>query len=548
MSGMSGQSGEDADAARQRRLDALRGLASQAEQVGASDSAAPQTRQAAPMPATPQPAPALAPLVSGAPHGVARTFASGRRRATALAVGGALIVIAVVVGAILHASGVSASLPQLGAKPTPALTDTVISTVTDKPLYCPSTPAWSPNGQSLAVFGQTNLPTDSCGPYIPQTAIAQLSGGSAAYQSSNQPAGLALDIISATTRQAPRQIALPALSYHNGKTRNPAVLAHNQQINDLLCDHSALCQVQSVSLQSLSWTPDGRSVVIFFTYQLLTGYNVPPLNTPDAAPATTAMGGGLIITQVAANAPAPRVLLHTAPKQPYTATTPNPPAFIWNLATGTATNAALPGSGSLDTVAFAPAYQWTSDGQIVPLAAAAPAGKATITPWRAGAIAQPLQSAGVLYRTSQWLWSPHGRYTMPNLATATYVNVNGAGGGATPATGYAPPLTNAPDAATSAAIRASLTVRPGVELARNADGSLLASYACQADGDALLTIRPTRSAAQPEQTSYTYPSSLYSYSCFGDIGDLVWSPDGSRIAIADTQDEQIIVWLIHTAP
>ena len=524
---MSDYHGDDDAEARQRRLAALRGLASQAEQTEQSADVAP---------ATPQPAPSRPPLPSDTPRETTSAFSSRRWRASALAAVAALIVIAVVVGAILHASGVSASLPQLGAKPAPALTDKIISTVTGKPIYCPSNPAWSPDSQSLATFGQTNMPTDSCGPYIPQTAIAQLSGGSAAFQSSNQPTGLALDIISATTRQVTRQIALPAL------------FQHNQQINDLLCDHSTLCQVQSVSLQSLSWSPDGRSVVIFFTYQLLTDYNAPPASNPNAAPATTVMGGGLVIAQVAAGAPAPRVLLHTAPKQPYTTTTPNQPAFIWNLATGTATDAALPGSGSLDTVAFAPAYQWTSDGQIVPLATGAAPGKTTITPWRAGAIAQPLQSAGMLYRTSQWLWSPDGHYTMPNLATAAYMNLSGAGAGAASDAGYAPPLTNAPDAATSAAIRASLTVRPGVELARNADGSLLASYACQADGSALLTIRPTRSDAPSTQATYTYPSSLYSYSCFGDIGDLVWSPDGSRIAIADTQDEQIIIWQIHTAP
>ncbi|HET9111554.1 MAG TPA: hypothetical protein VFN78_12070 [Ktedonobacterales bacterium] len=541
---------DDDDAeARQRRLAALRGLASQAERIEPSASITSEAQQSTDVaPASPQPAPSRAPLLSDTPRGPTSAFSSRRWRASALAVVAALIVIAVVVGAILHASGVSASLPQLGAKPTPALTDKIISTVTGKPIYCPSTPAWSPNGQSLATFGQTNMPTDSCGPYIPQTAIAQLSGGSAAFQSSNQPTGLALDIISATTRQVTRQVALPALFQHNGKTRDPAILEHNQQINDLLCDHSTLCQVQSVSLQSLAWSPDGRSIVIFFTYQLLTDYNAPPLDNPDAAPATTAMGGGLVIAQVAEGASAPRVLLHTCPKQPYTTTTPNQPAFIWNLATGTATDAALPGAGSLDTVAFAPAYQWTSDGQIIPLTAAAPTtGRATITPWRAGAIAQPLQSPGILYRTSQWLWSPDGHYAMPNLATATYVNMNGAGAGATSDAGYAPPLTNAPDAATSAAIRASLTIRPGVELARNADGSLLASYACQADGSALLTIRPTRSAAQPTQATYSYPSSLYSYSCFGDIGDLIWSPDGSRIAIADAQDEQIIIWQIHTA-
>lgn len=129
------------DDTRQRRIDALRGLAQGAEPVPSAPTA----------PASAPALPSLAPA----------RFGGGWRRwgASASVFVVVLVVVGVVVGAILQQSGLVT--PGRGAAQ-PALVGTAYTLTGAKPLSCFSPPAWSPDGKQLAVVAVAQAATDPC--------------------------------------------------------------------------------------------------------------------------------------------------------------------------------------------------------------------------------------------------------------------------------------------------------------------------------------------------------------------------------------------------
>jgi hypothetical protein len=508
---------------RRRRLDALRHLTQQA---------APQADES---PAsTTAPHPALANTTDHAEGG-----GGNRRWRTAALIGLVVVVIVAVVGGVILRGAGRGEQP--GANTTSALT--VKGFNLNGQIYCASQPAWSPDGKLIAVFGQTNLPPDNCVPYNPQV-IASTNGGGT-YHSVNVATGFALVVLDSASGHVTQRDPLT--------TPSPAAL----------CAGEGDCQIQNMNTQSLAWTPDGRSIALFLTYDLLTGVD------PSGAPLNRQEAGALLIMQPGSSAP-PRLLVAAAPPEPANASgdLAGLPLITWNLKTGAANVSAIPGAltGATppfvptyawqpneqfiqtpgDTIPFAPAYQWTVGGKIsaAPGSAATPAASA-ISPWRSGAVGERRASTDpVLYRTSQWLWSADGQYVTPDLATSAFLNLPGVD--AAPSTGgYMPPLVNPPNAATSAAIAQAAGSEAGMTLAQSPDGKLLAALQCAPDDTAILSIRANTGSDPLAQTHYRYLSGVLSLACYGDLDALVWSPDGARIATIDEQDAQIIVWQVN---
>ena len=86
-----------------------------------------------------------------------------------------------------------------------------------------------------------------------------------------------------------------------------------------------------------------------------------------------------------------------------------------------------------------------------------------------------------------------------------------------------------------------------MEWAQSWDDALLASASCAANGDGLLTIRALKSGQTLAHADYPYPLTSMSLGCAGDIGPLVWSPNSTRIASVDQQDDQLILWQTNVA-
>lgn len=538
---------DETAADRQRRLDALHELARQtvtSESHEESESAPRQSTEVSEMSALSAAANSASTLAHLAADGAR---ASRRRWKSAGAVVATLLIIGIVVGVAVRQGGVVAQIGQLGAQSAPTLAESGFAIPASVGVHCTGAPAWSPDSKHIAVFGQTNASPDYCLQYNNQTSIAQYGGG--VFQSTNHPSGYVVVVLDSATGRVTQRIALPDLS---GK--------------DVCAGKD--CSVRQPSLHSLSWTPDGRSVAIFFTYTLWWGNQAQSSAGQASQPSYVQPVGELILVRADASAP-PRILIGAAPHEPASsAAAPGLPRYIWNLSTGNASTSAIPdvmaGNTSLttptyqwspdgqlvqssgDTTPFAPAYQWSPDGQINALESATAAPSA-ITPWRAGVVGQRRSATDpVLYRTSQWAWSRDGQFVTPDLDTSAYVDMSGVmapkSGGA-----YTPPLVRAPGAALSAAVTSSLGSTAGVELTQSPDGKLLASYACTPDGRGDMSIRATKSATVIAHLVYTYPLTFDSLDCTGGIGDIIWSPDGSRIALSDNQDAQVIVWRVNVA-
>ncbi len=517
------------DTARQQRLDALRKLAG--EQPHPANEAPPPTT-------APHSARSGEPLTQGS--GMEAATGAPRWRTVALLGLVALIIIGGVVGVTLRRSG--APLGPLGTASAPALAAKVFAVGGGAGVYCPSTPSWSPDGKSLAVFGQTNTPTDTCIYDNPQTSL--IAVGAISTQSANHADGYALVILDSATGHIEQRIALPIPD------------------QSALCGSSNACVIENLNVQSLAWSPDGHSVAVFFTYGRLIGAAGPTQDVQEC--------GGLLMTQVGApatTATALRLLLAAAaPQAVDAASLPGLPLFTWNLTSGAATTSAIPNAltgatppfipsylwapngqfiqTSGDTIPFASAYQWTPDNQIAAVAAPA-AQMGGVVAWSSGVVGERRSATDpVLFRTSQWLWSPDGQFVTPNLNTAAYVTTPDV---AQPSSSslYTPALVNPPYTSLGVAITAATGSLAGVELAQSPNGKLLASYTCAPDNTGQLTLRPARSGDALAQASYTYPSTVFSLGCYGGISELIWSPNGAHIAIGDRQNAQIIVWQVN---
>ncbi len=224
------------------------------------------------------------------------------------------------------------------------------------------------------------------------------------------------------------------------------------------------------------------------------------------------------------------------------------PLFVWDLTTGAATYSDIHEAAGSETIAYAPAFQIGAAGQLTVLIA--PTADA-VAPWSYGALSvsgginEPYPN--VLLQSSVWAWSADGRYVLPNVDTTAYLNVAKVTSNAQPGFQgtYTPPFVAPPDAATVALVREMIPRKAATYVARDPHGARLASYTCAADGDTgKLTIRATASGATLATTIYQFPTLSTSFGCPGDAEAIDWSPDGSRIAMTDIQDNQIVLWQV----
>ncbi len=503
-------SGEhDNEAARQQRLDSLRALVGQTERPASAE------------PSTPVTTPSLAPM--------GRPAHARRWGASALTIVAALVIVGIVVGAILRQSGL-APFGHGAARHTPALVGKAYSLQGAGPLSCPSTPAWSPNGKQIAILALAQAPTDGCSlaNQINQiTNIAQADyqvNGDGSSTNSGPGDIFEIVILDAASGHIARTIKLPELS------------------TDALCERANPCATESASPESVGWSPDGRTVAAFFTYQFQIG-NVQwqPRGILATAPADGSSAPRLLIAKG-------RVLAYSTGAPISSAAVYSLPRFVWDLSTGSAAFADIHRTEDTEfTTPFAQGYHLGTDGTLRVDQQPQPG---DVSPWRAGSL---ILRAGVTagpvtyaYQTSQWLWSPDGHFVLPNLDAGAYIDLPGVTtalpadtSGLTRIPTIAPP-----DAAASQSIRAVAPQRRTAALARNPDGKLLATYSC-GDSAGALTIRAAVSGQTLAQNSYTYPLTSTSLGCAGGIGPIAWSPNGKQIASTDAPDGQIIVWQVN---
>ncbi|MDE3230442.1 MAG: PD40 domain-containing protein [Chloroflexota bacterium] len=496
---MSDHPGDEAPDERQRRLDALRGLA----------------REAAPVtPDAPAIAPSSLPALPAA-RPLRRRWRRWLAPASALVI--VLVVVGVVVGAILRQSRAP------GSHPAPALAGKAYSLGA---LSCPSTPAWSPDGKSLALLVTPQANLSGCWNLNQMTSIAESNPAVNGNQTSGMPPDVfAIAIVDAATGHVTRTITLPALS----KT--------------VLCVGAVkLCSYSPASPVSVGWSPDGKTVAAFFTY------------TFDYSDNTHSQDRGVLVVAAADGSGAPRMLIANGHVR-YTPAVGGfssdavwgPPRFTWDLTKDTGSYFSVHRSIVDFSTPFAQGYQFGANGALT-LDQQAQAGD--VSPWREGVLANTLGAGRTppvySWQSSQWLWSADGRYVTPNLDTAAYVTLSGATGAPpAPESGFVNQSSvSAPDAATSQSLQAAAQGAVSAAMARNPNGKLLATYMCGVSAGEL-TIRAVKSGATLAQTSYTYPLSSTSLGCTGGIGAITWSPDGARIATVDAPDSQLIIWRVN---
>lgn len=442
----------------------------------------------------------------------------------------AALIIAVVVGAILRQSGLGAP------KPAPALTVNAYALDDGgQTPTCPSFSAWSPDGRQVAVLMDIQTPLGNCSASNNVTLIQQSdsqgsSGSSGGSGGINIPSSgaFAIAVVDAATGHITRTIALPALT--------PALLC--QGMNEA----ANLCGQPPVSAESVSWNLDGRSVVAFFTYTV---------NTAGILDNARYQKRGLLAVAPVNGASAPRLLIANGRLRAYenTPTTNDfysPPRYTWNLSTGASAYADIQRGGGIFTTSFALGYHLSGDGALISDARPQSGDR---SPWGQGMLIDngdvdhpPYYS----YQSSQWLWSPDGRYVSPNLDTEAYVSIPGVTI-SPPSTDFGlivPPTIASPDAATTQAIKTIAPLHHNAALARNPNGRLLATYACGAT-DAQLTIRSVASGKVVAQMTYQYPLTSTSLGCLGDISPIAWSPDGAHIVSVDSADGQLIIWRVN---
>lgn len=450
-----------------------------------------------------------------------------------------LVIVAVVVifGLVAGAILKNSALP-FGPKPAPALTvSKVVALQAAGTLACPSTPTWSPDGKQFAVVALVGATSNSCysASQVQQADGSFLNSGGS---TGPAPSGYALAIFNATTGHAVRTIKLPEFtSSLLCAGANPCV-ANPLSGQDL----SGQVVVGGLALQSIGWSPDGHMIGVFFIYTVNYGDYVHYENR-----------GALIATPVNGSG-APRAFIAKARGVGFAGgnvdvnKTYSPARFTWDLTTGAGSYTDIHRGEWPWTAPFSNSYLLDGAGALS-LAQQWRAGD--VSPWSAGTfnnVPPPgVTPVTVSYQSSQWLWSPDSRFVLPNLDVSAYLVLPGVTTPPPPNDlGYiAPPNVTPPDAAMTQALKASVSAHSGAVLARNPSRTLLAQYLCLPNGDGQLTIRSVATGTTLAQTSYSYPLTSTSLGCKGDVGQILWSPDGAHIASVDGPDGQIILWQVN---
>jgi hypothetical protein len=492
MPGMEGDSERD----RQRRLEALQQLAQ---------------RDPAPTTETPVGASVSAALPASDALSQRRT----RPRWLLPLVAGVLLV-ALAAGAVVWLA------PGLrGSKAANALTTHVITLPASANLYCPSTPAWSADGKDIAVIAQTTAPPDqsACSTYgsiVNNTPFA----GSSLFTS--WPYAVA--VLDATTDKLLHSFSVP----------DPT---------PTLCTGLNSCSMEIAPPASLSWSPDGKSIAVYL--DRLVSYSGP-------SGQQFGQERGALEVVSADGSSKTRVLLATgrakvATNNVKTSDLYSPPLFAWDLTTGAGSYTDIHEAAGFFTIPYAPAYQISGAGQITPLSAPT---AGALSPWSFGALQINGKMGGapnVQLNANLWAWSADGRYVVPNLETNAYLNIPGLTVAPSPNLPgfYDPPFIAPPDAATAALAHEVATRDVSAYVARDPHGARLASFICEADTQyGKLTLRATATGKTLMSATYQFPTLASSLGCPGDAEAIVWAPDGTRIAMTDVQDKQIVIWRI----
>lgn len=530
---------------RQQRLDALRGLA-QSETATRTTPDAPAATQ-----------PASAPTTLGERTGVSpqRRPSTARQlwrrwRALALVVVAAVVIFGVVIVAILQNSGL-----RLGPKPPPALVGSVISLSAAGSLSCPSAPVWSPDGKQLAVIAVADPSPNGCSLYSSLTNIQRFSdasGGGGYSNPQNNDNGadgtsgptvdtFAIVIFDAASGHVVRTITLPDLT--NSVLCLPQDGCPTNPVPSTAGGPPPPSPIGPSAIQSLGWSPDGRTLAVFATYTYSTGDYLRFENR------------GVLITMPVDGSATPRTLIARgrmvlnftmAPVGPQNIY--SPPRFTWDLTAGSSSYSDIQRGQPPATVPLVGGYRLGNDGA---LAMDQQAQKDDSSPWRQGVLsiytAQGSAHPTLQYAASQWLWSPDSRYVLPNIDLNTYLSIPGLTVTPPPDNSglISEPIITPPDAALNQIIRAAISKGSNVGLARNPDGKLLAALLCAPSGAGQLTIRQVKNGQMVAQADHNYPLTSASVGCAGSLGLIAWSPDGARIATSDGPDGQIIVWRVN---
>lgn len=462
---------------RTRREAALRALAQTAETAPATAS---RTASAPPrLPGAP------------APRGSARRWII-----SALSVLVVVVVVAIVVANIIGASRPHAASAKPVLRIVPASAN----------LTCASQVAWSPDGKRIAALGNLN----DCG------------GSEADSQTGT------IFIYDAASGKLLQQ-AHPDQAVFN-----------NEAVGNWIAKNTTPSSAAtSLMYWSLTWAPDGQSVLLYF--------NLMAAN-PSANGGSSTSG---LLRLGLSNASLTKVWLGK---------------YLglqvgdyerWDLATGAVTQAPMP--------ALATAYRWGAGGALIPSSAprdgavGSPDGGKLFTVWQAGSLSNPnLQSsptAKPVTTYTETLWaadirpiSPDGRYyytyfpaivaLTPPSTTFTLPGVSKAAPRDKALLALAQKMTQASGGATPA---------PTPLIAYRPDGHLLAEVAYNATNDPQ-SVTPTTFTVSIYNTATgalvkrLTPS--FSGLQVGNAGQeiLAWSPDGSRLMLADNAYGALTIW------
>ncbi len=502
-------SGSEADD-RERRLGALRALASQQSAVGQAASSAPAERGAQ-SPVSPRPDPR-------------RVVRRPTRALTALSL--ALVVVVVVAGVVGY------RILSAHSQAAPSITAAAPIVPSLDAIHCESDVAWSPDGRSVALLGHLrNCPnTDS-------TTYANWPGEVNIYDTTTGKLVISVNLDTAIQR-----------TLHLGALVSVTPDPYSAQAGGA---------TQVIQYQRLAWSPDGKRLAITFQYE-------------DVTHATPSTVTGVEI--INADGSSPQVVARATPGQGYAGQDIWNLATGAELPLANPT--AAPEFVSAGQGVAALSYRWGSDGALTAsqplpttgatLAASAapaaalgpignPAGGANFTIWQAGQLylVFPSDAAGQsnttvpgapVYYTEFVAWSPDGRYLLDASLEATLVG----GTGLTPPstqTLQALNLTTSPALAPrDAALRHLLTDLTAASdtqvyalgtLAWSPSGNLLAAVT-RASGRNVSSDSATVTVTVMDCATGRVLKTLVAHAAINNTGSyfnsfLRWSPDGKRL-------------------